>query len=116
VNLKRIIGLAFLMSVAMYAVVVHFILREPAAPAVDQATLQLLTVIFYMSGAVCLLTALVLVRRLKLSHMFVVAFALAEVPAILGLVHALLSRTPRDFNLLAASSAVFIVYFAFRGD
>ena len=109
-------GTAFLMSVVFYAVVVFVLLQQPGAPATDEATLRLLTVVFYLSAAVCLLTALVLVRRLKLQNIHVAAFALCEVPAILGLVHALMARTPKDFCLLAASSMVFILYFMFRGD
>jgi hypothetical protein len=112
--MKRIMGFAFLMSVAVYGAVAFILLRRPGAPMADEATLRILTVVFYMSVAICLLTALVLVRCLQLPNMFIVAFALAEVPAILGLVHALITRTPKDFYLLAASSAIFIIYFTFR--
>jgi|GEM_PF-2079453 len=114
-NLRRLLGAGFLMSVALYAVVVFVLLQQPGAPAADEATLRLLTVVFYLSAAVCLLTALVLVRRLKLPNIHVAAFVLCEVPAILGLVHAMIARTPKEFYFLAASSAVFILYFMYRG-
>jgi hypothetical protein len=113
-NFRRLMGAAFLMSVALYAVVVFVLLQQPGVPAADEATLRLLTVVFYMGSAACLLTALVLVRRLRIPGIHTVAFALCEVPAILGLVHALMARTPKDFSLLASSSAVFILYFMFR--
>lgn len=113
-NLRKILGLAFLMSVVIYGIVVTILLRQSGAPLADEQTVRLMTVVFYMMGAICLLSALVLVRRLKFSHVFIVAFALCEIPAILGLMHALVSRTPKDFTMLAASSAVFILYFMFR--
>ena len=112
--MKKIMGFAFLMSVVMYGVIVTILLRQPGVPMADEQTVRLLTVIFYMTGAICLLCALVLVRRLKIPNVFIIAFALCEVPAILGLVHALLSHTPRDFYMLATSSAVFILYFMIR--
>jgi F0F1-type ATP synthase membrane subunit c/vacuolar-type H+-ATPase subunit K len=113
-SLKRILGFAFLMSVVMYGIVVTILLRRPGAPLADEQTVRLLTMVFYLTSAICLLSALVLVRRLKVPNVLIMAFALCEVPAILGLMHALLSRTPKDFYMLAASSAVFILYFMFR--
>jgi hypothetical protein len=113
-SLRKILGFAFLMSVVVYGIVVTILLRQPGAPLADGQTLRLLTVVFYMMGAICLLSAMVLVRRLKFSNVFIIALALCEVPAILGLMHALLTRTSKDFYMLAASSAVFILYFTFR--
>ncbi len=113
-NFRKTLGFVFLMSVVMYGIVVAVLLRRPGAPAMDPQALSTFTITCYMSGAIALLCALVLVRRLKAPNIYVVAMALAEVPAILGLVHAILSRTPKDFYMLAASSAVFILYFMFR--
>lgn len=113
-SLRRILGAAFMMSVALCGVVMFVLLRQPGVPAMDDQGLRLLTMIFYLGGAVCLLTALALVRLLKCPGIYVAAFALAEVPAILGLVQALLSRSPKEFYILAGSSLVFIFYFMFR--
>jgi len=113
-SLRKILGAAFLFSVALYAALVFVLLGRPGVPSVDEATLKLLTMVVYLAAAICLLTALVLMRRLKMPNVFVIAYALAEAPALLGLVHALLTRSQKDFYLLAGSSAIFIIYFMFR--
>ena len=109
---RRILGLAFLCAVLLYGAVAHFVAGGAEAVPVAQA----LVIAFYAASLGALVTGLVVVARLNLPQGFVVAMALCEVPAIFGLVLALLSKSPRDFFVLGGSSTLALLYLTFKQE
>jgi hypothetical protein len=112
VTLRRPIGFAFIACVLMYGVVAHFIIG--GAEAVPVA--PVLVVAFYAASLGTLVAGLIVFPRLNLPQGFIVSMALCEAPAILGLVLALLSRSPRDLFVLGGSSVLALLYLTLRQE
>lgn len=109
--LARRIHLGLLASVLIYVPVVEIFLSRAQIPP-DPAFFGLR---YYFFAAAVLI--LVLLRQFrgrpgkKMPPMYASIFisALCEVPAVLGLVHAILSGTRRDFYYLAGLSVIFFL-------
>ena len=111
-TIRRIIGFAFIACVAAYGVAAHFIAggaeSVPPPPALVPA--------IYAASLGALAAGLLLIPRLALPAGFIVSMALCEVPAILGLVLALLSKSPRDFFVLGGSSILALLYLTLKRE
>jgi hypothetical protein len=112
VSQRRILGLSFVCAVLLYGAVAHFIVRGGEAVSLQPALVAAL----YAVSLGALAAGLVVLPRLDLPGGFIVAMALCEVPAIVGLVLAILSKSPRDFYVLGGSSILALLYLTLKKD
>ena len=111
-SVRRILGLSFCCAVLLYGAVAHFVVSGGEAVPIAHA----LVVAFYAASLGALVAGLLVLPRLTLPQGFVVSMALCEVPAILGLVLAILSKSPRDFFVLGGSSVLALLYLTLKKD
>ncbi len=111
-SVRRVLGLAFLGSVLLYGALVPFLASGGEAVALP----PFLTAALYLAALGALVAGVTVAPRLPGSGAPVAAMALAEVPAVTGLVLAILSKSPRDFTILGGSSFLALLYLTLRPD
>lgn len=111
-TVRRIMGFSFICAVLLYGAVAHFLVRGSEAVPIA----QFLVAAFYAMSLGALVTGLTTIPRMNLPQGFVISMAMCEVPAILGLVLAILSRAPRDFLVLGGSSILALLYLTFKQE
>lgn len=111
-SIRRIMGISFICAVLIYGAVAHFIVRGGEAVPLQ----PYLVAALYAASLGALVAGLVALPRLNLQQGFVIAMALCEVPAIVGLVLAILSKSPRDFYVLGGSSILALLYLTLKRD
>jgi hypothetical protein len=112
VSVRRVLGLAFLGSVLIYGGLAQLLARGGEAVALP----PFLTAALYLAALGALVAGVTVAPRLPGAGAPVVAMALAEVPAVTGLVLAILSKSPRDFYILGGSSFLALLYLTLREE
>lgn len=111
-NIRRIIGSAFIGCVIVYAILAQLVIgRGEAFPVAPE-----LVIGFYGISLGALIAGLLILPRQNLPKGFVASMACCEVPAILGLMLAMISKSPRDFFVLGGSSVLALLYLTLKRE